>query len=73
VALPAAARGGVSRIVKQVERITASRSDVDAVITEHGVAELRGVSEGERAKRLIAIAAPEHREELQGAAKSLGF
>lgn len=73
VALPAAARGGVSRIVKQVARVTASRSDVDAVVTEHGVAELRGVSEGERAKRLIAIAAPEHREELQNAAKSLGF
>jgi acyl-CoA hydrolase len=73
VALPAAARGGVSRIVTQVARVTASRSDVDAVITEHGVAELRGVSEGERAKRLIAIAAPEHRDELQSAARAMGF
>jgi acetyl-CoA hydrolase len=73
VALPATARGGASRIVTQVARVTASRSDVDAVITEHGVAELRGVSEGERAKRLIEIAAPEHREELRCAAKSLGW
>jgi acetyl-CoA hydrolase len=73
VALPAAARGGVSRIVPQVAKVTASRSDVDVVITEHGVAELRGVSEDERAKRLIDIAAPEHREELRATAKSLGL
>jgi len=73
VALPAVARGGVSRIVTQVARVTASRSDVDVVITEHGAAELRGVSEGERANRLIELAAPEHREELRGAARSLGL
>lgn len=73
VALPATARGGTSRIVTQVARVTASRSDVDAVVTEHGVAELRGVSEEERAKRLIEIAAPQHREELRGAVKSLGL
>ncbi|HEY0225068.1 MAG TPA: acetyl-CoA hydrolase/transferase C-terminal domain-containing protein, partial [Mycobacterium sp.] len=73
VALPATARGGTSRIVTQVARVTASRSDVDAVVTEHGVAELRGVSEEERAKRLIEIAAPRHREELRGAVKSLGL
>jgi acyl-CoA hydrolase len=73
VALPAAARGGVSRIVPQVQRVTAARSDVDVVVTEHGVAELRGVSEGERVKRLIDIAAPEHRDALRGAAGTLGF
>jgi acyl-CoA hydrolase len=46
---------------------------VDAVITEHGVAELRGVSEGERARRLIDIAAPQHREPLRDAVRSIGL
>lgn len=73
VALPAAARGGVSRIVPSVERVTLQRSDVDVVITEHGRAELRGVSQGERALRLAAVAAPEHREGLLASAKELGL
>lgn len=73
VALPAAARGGVSRIVAAVERVTVQRSDVDVVITEHGVAELRGVSQGERAHRLVGIAAPEHRERLLAAAEEMGL
>jgi acetyl-CoA hydrolase len=72
VALPASARGGVSRVVPAVERVTAQRSDVDVVITEHGVAELRGVSQGERARRLIDVAAPEHREDLAEAAVQMG-
>ncbi len=38
--------------------------DVDYVVTEHGVAELRGCSLAERARRMIAVAAPEHREHL---------
>jgi acetyl-CoA hydrolase len=72
VALPATARGGVSRVVAQVERITVARSDVDVIVTEHGAAELRGVSEGERAMRLIGVAAPEHRDGLREAARRLG-
>lgn len=66
VALPSTARGGsVSRIVRRVEMVTALRSDVDMVVTEHGVAHLRDLSMPERARRLIAIAAPEFRSELQ--------
>jgi acyl-CoA hydrolase len=45
--------------------VTTSRSDVDAVVTEHGVAHLRGRTLRERARALIAIAAPEHREQLE--------
>jgi acyl-CoA hydrolase len=37
---------------------------VDFVVTEYGVAALRGRSLQERARQLIAIAAPEHREML---------
>jgi acyl-CoA hydrolase len=44
--------------------VTTSRSDVDAVVTEYGVAHLRGCSIGERAKRMAAIAAPEFRDQL---------
>ena len=39
--------------------VTTARVDVDAVVTEHGVALLTGCTVAERARRLIAIAAPE--------------
>ena len=44
--------------------VTTARSDVDAVVTEYGVAHLRGCSVAERARRLVAIAAPEFRDQL---------
>ncbi len=50
--------------------VTTARADVDFVVTEHGTAELRGVGLVERARRLIEIAAPEHREELEQAVKA---
>ncbi|MNR65498.1 hypothetical protein D3C85_1885590 [compost metagenome] len=46
---------------------TLSRVDVDFVVTEYGVARLKGASVHERAEALIQIAAPEYRSELQGA------
>ncbi|MEM9743091.1 MAG: acetyl-CoA hydrolase/transferase C-terminal domain-containing protein [Pseudomonadota bacterium] len=65
VALPATARGGsVSRIVPQVEHVTALRTDVDLVATEYGVADLRHASLAERRERLRAIAAPVFRDQL---------
>ncbi|WP_250280842.1 acetyl-CoA hydrolase/transferase C-terminal domain-containing protein [Frankia sp. CiP1_Cm_nod2] len=48
--------------------VTTSRSDVDVVVTEYGAAHLRGCGLAERARRLIAIAAPEHQEALERAA-----
>lgn len=58
---------GRSRINARISSgvVTTSRSDVDAVVTEHGVAHLRGRTLRERARALIAIAAPEHREQLE--------
>jgi acyl-CoA hydrolase len=64
IALPATASDGASRIVANVETVTTPRADVDAIITEWGVAELRGCGLAERARRMIAIAAPEHRDAL---------
>jgi acyl-CoA hydrolase len=48
--------------------VTTARADVDVVVTEHGVAHLRGCALSERAGRLAAIAAPEHRDKLLRAA-----
>lgn len=71
ICLPATARRGeLSRIVPALDAralCTLPRYLADAVITEHGVAELRGLSLDARAQALIAIAAPAHRTALSAA------
>jgi acetyl-CoA hydrolase len=61
-------RRKVSSIVKRLNDgvVTTPRSDVDMVVTEWGVARLRGKSLRERATELIAIAHPDFRDELSG-------
>jgi acetyl-CoA hydrolase len=73
VALPSTTSKGRPRIVAQVETTTALGSDVDVIATEHGVAELRGQTSAERARRIIDIAAPEQRDALRTAAAALGL
>ena len=66
-----AARGKVSRIVPRLgdgNAATALRTDVDYVVTEHGVADLRFRPERGRAAALAEVAAPEFRDELRAAA-----
>ena len=71
IAMTATARGGAaSRIVPRVEVVTALRTDVDIVVTEHGTAHLKDLPLTARAEALIAIAAPQFRDELQQAATS---
>ena len=53
--------------------VTTPRADVDCIVTEYGVAELRFKSIAERARALIAIAHPEYREELTYEAKKAGY
>lgn len=67
--LPATAAGGrSSRIVPALSGpATLGRADADLVVTEHGVADLRHATLEQRARRLIAIAAPAFREALEGA------
>ncbi|MGX9389468.1 acetyl-CoA hydrolase/transferase family protein [Nitrobacteraceae bacterium UC4446_H13] len=72
IALPSTSTGQ-SRIVPRVETVTTTRGDVDAIVTEWGVAELAGCSLRERARRMIAIAAPEHRENLSQSAFVQGW
>jgi acyl-CoA hydrolase len=65
IALPSRQASGASRIVAALSGpVTVDAEDADLVVTEHGVAELRGVSASERARRLIAIAHPDDREGL---------
>lgn len=66
VVLPSAARNA-SRIVAPGRGrgpVSLSRMDTDLVVTEHGAADLRGRDHDGRAKALIAIADPDHRETL---------
>jgi 4-hydroxybutyrate CoA-transferase len=72
VAMNATARGGtVSRIVPQVDMVTALRTDVDIVVTEFGVAQLKNLPNRQRQDALIEIAAPQFRDELrEGSLKS---
>ena len=64
VALPATAKGK-TRIVAQLSGpVSKPRSDAGLIVTEHGVADLRGQTLSRRVRRLIDIAAPAHREDL---------
>jgi acyl-CoA hydrolase len=73
IALPSTARGGtVSRIVPMLDPgagVVTTRSDVHYVVTEYGVACLRGKTLRQRAEALIAIADPRFRDELQNFAE----
>jgi acyl-CoA hydrolase len=75
IALPSTGRGGaVSRIVARLPagaRVTTPRFLADCVVTEHGVADLRGKSDAGRARELLRIAHPAYRDALEkGAATS---
>ncbi|WP_241171683.1 acetyl-CoA hydrolase/transferase family protein [Burkholderia multivorans] len=64
VALPSTA-GAHSRIVtKLAGPVTVPRSDACVIVTEYGIADLRGLSLAQRAPKMIAIAHPDHRERL---------
>lgn len=68
--LASTAKGGtISKIVPSLSGpVTTARTEVDVVVTEYGAAELKGQSLAERARRLVAIAHPDFREELDRAA-----
>jgi 4-hydroxybutyrate CoA-transferase len=72
-----AVNGTVSRIVPALERgqaVTTSRFDVAYIVTEYGVAFLKGKHIRQRAEALIAIAAPQFRDQLREEFRALyGF
>ncbi len=71
-----ARNGTVSTITPMLAEgsaVTLHRSHVDHVVTEHGVARLRGRTVRERTQALIAVAHPDFRDELRSKAKALGY
>jgi acyl-CoA hydrolase len=73
IAFPSTARDGkISRIVARLNGpVTTARSDADLIITEYGVAELRGRPLDERIGRMIAISHPAFREQLEREAQPM--
>lgn len=70
LALPSETNKGISRIVpflKEGAGVVTTRGHVHWVVTEHGIVNLFGKSLKERAKALIALAHPRHRETLEKA------
>lgn len=70
-AMPSVTAKGISKItpyLKQGAGVTTTRAHVHYVVTEYGTTNLFGKNLKERAKSLIAIAHPDHREELERAA-----
>ncbi len=66
----------ISKIVpmlKQGAIVSLSRNDVDYVVTEYGIASLRGTNIKERVERLIDIAHPKFKEELRRQAHEIGL
>jgi acyl-CoA hydrolase len=75
IVLPSTAKEGtISRIVPCLTpgtHVTTGKNDVNCVVTEYGVAQLRGKSARQRAEALIAIAHPDFRAELRQQASKL--
>ena len=76
IVLPSTAKNDtISRIVPALAsgtHVSTSKNDVNYVVTEFGVAQLRGKSAKQRAKELIGIAHPNFRAELTEAARKQG-
>jgi acyl-CoA hydrolase len=73
IALSSITKHGVSRIVPLLQpgaSVVTTRAHVHYVVTEYGVASLHGKNLHQRARALIDIAHPTHREELLAAARA---
>ncbi|HEX5052366.1 MAG TPA: acetyl-CoA hydrolase/transferase C-terminal domain-containing protein [Planctomycetota bacterium] len=71
IALPSVTSHGVSRIVPMLKPgagVVTTRAHVHWVVTEHGAVDLRGKNLRQRARALLSIAHPDHREALERAA-----
>lgn len=76
IALRSITSGGSSRIRARLTDgsvVTTLKNTVDHVVTEWGVAELRGRSLAQRARALIAIAHPSTRDDLEAEAREIGL
>lgn len=77
IALPSTAKNGsISRIVPALSEgtgVVSTRADIDFVVTEYGIASLKGKTIRDRVLALIQIAHPDFRDELAAAAKTWGY
>ncbi|PIE91280.1 MAG: 4-hydroxybutyrate CoA-transferase [Acidobacteria bacterium] len=75
IALPSSAKGGtISRIVSTLtpgSGVVTTRAHVQYIVTEYGIADMRGKSTLERARELINIAHPNFREQLKKEAREI--
>jgi acyl-CoA hydrolase len=71
IAMPSVTKKGISKItpfLKEGAGVTTTRAHVHYIVTEYGVVDLYGKNLKQRAKALISIAHPDHRESLEKAA-----
>ena len=71
IAMPSCTKNGISKVAPTIREgagVVTSRAHVHWIVTEYGAVDLYGKSMEERAKLLIGIAHPDHREELDRAA-----
>jgi acyl-CoA hydrolase len=76
IALSARTRKGASKIVPMLKAgsgVTVPRQDLDWVVTDFGIAKLRGLPVNKRAKELIRIAHPDDRDDLKKQAHDIGL
>ena len=77
IAFPSTAKGGTISKVKPFltpgAGVTTGRNEVDMIVTEYGIAKLRGRSFAQRAKALISIAHPDFRDQLLFEAQKMGI
>lgn len=77
IVLPSTAKDGtISRVVPALTpgaHISTSKNDINQVVTEYGIANLRGKTAKQRAQELINIAHPDFRTELREAAKKMNL
>jgi acyl-CoA hydrolase len=77
IVVPSTAKAGtISRIVPTLPQgsvVTTTKNTVDHIVTEFGVARLRGRTVNERARMLIELAHPDHRDFLAEEAGRLGY
>jgi acyl-CoA hydrolase len=77
IVLPSTAKADtISRIVPVLSpgtHVSTSKNDINYVVTEFGVAQLRGKSACQRARELIGIAHPDFRGELMERARAMGL
>lgn len=76
IAFPSRSKTGASRIKFELAagaKVSISRNDVDTIVTEYGVAKLKGKSVQARGRSLISIAHPDFRDELKYLSQKSGY